>query len=1765
MIVIRKTSDANALPAIGTSYTPNLAWASAGQINSVNRVVYRTSGNSAGPVTGLTAETQYTITAYEYNNAGNCYNRTSPPSTTRYTLSTEPNTQPGTGFTSTSCTTSAIDLTFPAASGITNADGYIIVMNAGSTPANVPADGQAYSVNDGIVGDTIKAIINSTSATTATISGLNAGVNYYFTLIPYNANSGVDAQTFNYKTNGSILSTNVTTFSVATSTTSTVTTDAGYSYTSNINYTTWQSTVITNTGTGANGSVGVHEITIRDGGASADADAFATLLAGITFTYTGTANTIRQAALFTNSNAKIRNATSIGANTITFGLPDTVTLRAPDNDSIKLILRVTFNTTVTDNDKLVFTVSSVTSGSSCTYSQLTSPTAVSDNNTGNDRNRIEVTATQIAFVQQPTNTSKDAIMSPSPTVKGTDANGNTDLDLGNVTITSTGTMTGDPITVAASTSTGIATFGSVVHTVASPPSYTLTATAGALTVTSNTFDILNFVFVTGDYRSTGSGTWLTTGSTSTWDRYGTPNPGWNIGVTRPSTSTTSRVFIYNNIDATSIAPDKVFIRDGGKLTIKTSCTVNDSLKVESGGTLQIDANLTIGDASGPEIFEVDSAGTVNVNFEYSNPNTSLWKGTEIFHRKSDFVLKDWDFQLVPNFVPDNTTISTNTYNGYTAIFGNLIFDFDTRLRSSDDMILVPSGCTVNIAHGDLIYRSNDNSAITPLTADLRFSTTGTVTTGIGGDFIVENTYGNNLAISLKSSGTLNFTINGSMNLDAATTRIMGTSSGGTVSNVNINGDLIITSSAVLDFNGTSTGASPAPVATINLKGDLSVPNTGALLQNSNNFYNGILNFTGTGDGLTAATTQTIDIASTSTSENKYTNFFVKSGAYVQQINRDFELGNNDTLTIENGGIFDFGFNGTTPLLTKISGSQTGSTFRSLQGSTLKITSPDGITTTAGTGAGIGNVQTLSSKRSYDQLATFHYIGKANQVTGNAITSGTTGKIIICDLIDNTKQLTFTDSTGVSNNTTLSPTGGKLDIRRGQVIETTTGYIKSSSGTLYMSPGTLYQIAKGNNSAALSQSDPIPRMGGSSSVGINPYVLTGGTIELTGTGSSHAFQTFRSNDSRPYYQYVKFSGANTFGTDYKNMTGNVAIDSALIITGSTVVDCITNVGTAASFDSLGGLIMDGGRLRIKKLLTTNPALQGINLPYTLTGGTIEFYGSRSLLQQQIRGNYNNGASIVEYYNLEVNADTANYSITDKGNVDLTSSFTLKGTMNVNPPAVLRMDETDFIYKYSGNTTNNVNINSGAGLIYSSPYGITTVASGGTGTVSVPNATAGNIRTSIRTFDSNANYGFAGSGSMVSGDGLPSTVKALHVLKGNASDRVTLTNTVRADSSLKMYNGHLITGNNRIELGSSTTNLGTLDYTTGYIVGNMRRWFNNTNTGISTGLFPMGQDTFSNLYSRHYYIQFTSAPTTGGYLDVNFNNNAMGAAGIPIMGIPAVGGCSTFDVLTTEDEGYWIGTPQTSTLSNGAYTLALTGENFSTITDLCELTLLKRVGAGSWTTPGTHLAPTGTLTKATVSRSGISGFSNFGFGGGPPNPLPVELISFIGNCIDERSVMLTWKTASELNSKEFIVQRSIDGTHFTNVQTVAAAGFANVPKSYAAADSDMLATNSYYRLTQIDNNGAQTIFPLIQVRCNETETLHVFNTPQSIIVELNSAMDKQVAIHVFEISGKLLHTENKQVQTGFNKLSINFKKQLAEGIYIIQVVDGSNIHTTKVSVH
>lgn len=387
-------------------------------------------------------------------------------------------------------------------------------------------------------------------------------------------------------------------------------------------------------------------------------------------------------------------------------------------------------------------------------------------------------------------------------------------------------------------------------------------------------------------------------------------------------------------------------------------------------------------------------------------------------------------------------------------------------------------------------------------------------------------------------------------------------------------------------------------------------------------------------------------------------------------------------------------------------------------------------------------------------------------------------------------------------------------------------------------------------------------------------------------------------------------------------------------------------------------------------------------------------------------------------------------------------------------------------------------------------------------------------------------------------------------------------LKAQSELKMVSGNIMTQANMLELGQSAIQKGTLSYTSGFVVGTMRRWFNGTNSGNSSGLFPMGVDD-SGVKNRNVSVEYTTAPTDGGSLTVNFVNSDMGMGGIPIL---TTDSGTDFDVTSTEADGYWQINNEPGNLIDGEYQITCTGEGFETITDISLLTLLKRVGGGDWLCPGIHNTPTGTTDFPMISRSGVTGWSNFGFGGGTANPLPVELVSFSVSC--EGNAKLSWSTASEQNAAYFAVEKTTDGIHWKEIGQISAQGNSSHMSHYTMEDVVRGEETIYYRLSQFDFNGTRRIYNPVSLDCKEKAfEVNVFPNPNNghFSVLLNTSdFSGQVSLLMTTADGKLI--EQRELVSDGGSMLVEFNQnELKSGIYFVTVRDGFNHgKTIKVSV-
>jgi len=178
--------------------------------------------------------------------------------------------------------------------------------------------------------------------------------------------------------------------------------------------------------------VQVWQFTIRDGGASGDDDAEPTIVTQLNFSRAA-GNTIEDwdeailsADLFDGS-THLATAT-ITATQLQFSASPIISVA--DNTSKTITLRISISTTPNssgnnnDGDDFGFQLSQSNTSADATGSGFSSFSAISSTN---GQNVFSVIATELQFVKQPTNAVVDVTMSPDPTIKACDINGNIDL------------------------------------------------------------------------------------------------------------------------------------------------------------------------------------------------------------------------------------------------------------------------------------------------------------------------------------------------------------------------------------------------------------------------------------------------------------------------------------------------------------------------------------------------------------------------------------------------------------------------------------------------------------------------------------------------------------------------------------------------------------------------------------------------------------------------------------------------------------------------------------------------------------------------------------------------------------------------------------------------------------------------------------------------------------------------------------------------------------------------------------------------------------------------------------------------------------------------------------------------------------------------------------------------------------------------------------------------------------------------------------------
>jgi glucose/arabinose dehydrogenase len=197
---------------------------------------------------------------------------------------------------------------------------------------------------------------------------------------------------------------------------------------------------------------------------------------------------------------------------------------------------------------------------------------------------------------------------------------------------------------------------------------------------------------------------------------------------------------------------------------------------------------------------------------------------------------------------------------------------------------------------------------------------------------------------------------------------------------------------------------------------------------------------------------------------------------------------------------------------------------------------------------------------------------------------------------------------------------------------------------------------------------------------------------------------------------------------------------------------------------------------------------------------------------------------------------------------------------------------------------------------------------------------------------------------------------------------------------------------------------------------------------------------------------------------------------------------------------------------------------------------------------------------VLQGTVSSFSTFYFGPSTMTTLPLNLITFKGS-LRNNITLLDWETANEINTSNFLVERSTDGRNFQQIGTVTATGNTSVNNKYSYADYDVTRQSSsvvYYRLKIVDNDGSYTYSDIVTITLPFiTSKVALFPNPAAheVNVTITTAVDGKVKWQLIDNAGRIVNHSSIAAKKGNNNIVINLNR-LSTGTYFL-IVSGADI--------
>jgi len=615
------------------------------------------------------------------------------------------------------------------------------------------------------------------------------------------------------------------------------------------------------------------------------------------------------------------------------------------------------------------------------------------------------------------------------------------------------------------------------------------------------------------------------------------------------------------------------------------------------------------------------------------------------------------------------------------------------------------------------------------------------------------------------------------------------------------------------------------------------------------------------------------------------------------------------------------------------------------------------------------------------------------------------------------------------------------------------------------------------------------------------------------------------------------------------TADVSLAGLLRITAG--IFNVANVADYWLYYTTGAIItIEGGTLNVGGAFFGNPFTSTVT--YNQTGGivTVNTLGNTGAFGDVPSFGIQSTGSIFNMSGGTIVLQRVNLTYTDFINVSTNSTVT-GGTLQAGntstpvPPFSFWINSTPSIYNFTVNTTNTPTAEIRTNINVLNDVTISTGAGLDASTLN-NNLTVGRHFINNGTFTQQAAT-VTFNGSVLQNIGGTSNTTFYNLTADNTAGPtttgITLQRPTTVTNILTLTSGHITTNStNLLTLNSAASASYSSGSTSSFVNGPIAK------VGTTAFTFPVGK---INAGMREIGI---SAPSSSTNFQAEFIRAPSLNRGSVLSPITQVSACEYWTLDRTGSANvavtlFW----NSNSPCNGALY----------VTNLGDLQVARYNGS-QWTSEG-NVVTTGTNISGTITSGVVSSFSPFSLGSksSATNPLPVKLVDVKAYNIGNRN-RVEWTNLTEIDVVAYEVERSLNGTQFTSMASVAARSNTNDKESYYEYDLQA-APVTYYRIKVTSRDGKIVYSPIVKVATNLTVKQDIVLYPNPVTgkqftMQMNSAAGNYF-VKIYSANGQIVKTEIVMHPGGSYSKTIELPGQLQAGQYYLQVSGGEKILTSK----